>query len=139
MGLRQRLAQLARPLLQRTASGAGVRRRLWQVTSSVQAAAALRHAVKSSASVVLDSVTTAAATTAGTQTLLPGLAVEIFTGADSRMPIPATKVPVAFNVAPCLNYSNINSDANATDGPLFELANMTLNFDLRFKGECAST
>ncbi len=56
------------------------------------------------------------------------------------MPIAATKVPVAFNVSPCLNYSNINSVKNGLNvssgliGPLFALAGKTLNFDLRFTG-----
>ncbi len=91
---------------------------------------------------MVDSFTTAAASAAATPTHLPGLAVEIFDGADSSMPMAASKVPVAFNVSPCLNYSNINSVKNGLDaanglvGPLFALAGKTLGFDLRFTGEC---
>ena len=141
--VQQRLTQLARPLLrdQRAAAGAAIRRRLWQTATPVGAAAAgaRRHWIgflwkKSTASaVVKDAVTTPASILA--TTYLPGLAVAIFDSADSRMPIAATKVPVAFNVSPCLNYSNINTVTDGLNGPLFALAGRTLDFDLRFTGE----
>ena len=65
----------------------------------------------------------------------PGLAVEVFDGGDSRMPIAPTKVAFATTVAPCLNYTGENTLMGEYSGSLFKLANRTLDFDLRFTGD----
>ena len=83
---------------------------------------------------VLDSLISSAAA----PTLVPGLAVEIFDGGDSRMPIAPTKVAVRTAVAPCVNYTQVNTVTDGLNGALFKLAGKTLDFDLRFSGgRCA--
>jgi len=136
--VRHRLAHLAKPL--RTL-GAGtrtaVRRRLRQGSSTRKwhvgtASTVMLSAFTSRASkpaVVLAAVVASPATATA-----PGLAVEVFDGGDSRMPIASTKVAVATTVAPCLNYTGEDTVTDGLNGPLFKLANGTLDFDLRFTG-----
>ena len=141
--IRHRLAHLAKPLRALGAgTGTAIRRRLRQGSSTRKwhvgtASTVVLSAFTSRASkpaVVLAAAASPAIATA------PGLAVEVFDGGDSRMPIAATKVAVATTVAPCLNYTGENTVGDGLKGPLFKLLNRTLDFDLRFTGDtCRSS
>ena len=125
--VRQRLAYSARPRRQTgTGAGTAIRRRLRQLASL------RKWRVGTASAVVRDSLISTAAAPA----TLPGLAVEIFDGGDSRMPIASTKVAVRTAVAPCLNYTQANTVKDGLNGALFKLAGKTLDFDLRFTGRC---
>jgi len=136
--VRHRLAHLAGPL-RRLGAGTGkaIRRRLrqgsstrkWHVGSASTVVLSAFTSRASAPAVLLAAVASPATATA------PGLAVEVFDGGNSRMPIASTKVAVATTVAPCLNYTGEDTVTDGLSGPLFKLANRTLDFDLRFTGD----